>query len=119
MYFWRGGYEVGYTVETTLIYFEQQYPSIDACIRLHNFIVDFREENKKQTPLEELEKVLFDKDCILFLSLNPEIDNFGVRGSDNGIQFVGRPTKRESESHKAGGEIRNQITSEVRESKYV
>ena len=92
---------------------------IDACIRLHNFIVGFCEENKEQTPLEELEKVLFDKDYVLFLSLNPEIDNFGVLGGDNEIRPKGKPKKHESESRKAGGEIRNHITSEVRESKNV
>ena len=90
---------------------------IDACIRLHNFIVDFREENKRKTPLEELEKVLFDKDYVLFLSLNPEIDNFGILGGDNKIRPKVRPKKHESKSCKAGGEIRNHITSKVRESK--
>ena len=61
------------------------------------------------TPLEELDKVLFDEDCLLFLSLNPENDNFGALSGDNKIQSVGRPSKRESELLKAGGEIRNQI----------
>ena len=49
----------------------------------------------------------------------PEIDNFVVLGGDNELQSVGRPNKRESESRKAGGEIRNQLTSEVRENKFI
>ena len=91
---------------------------IDAWIWLHNFIVGFREENQKRAPLEELDKPLFEKDCLLFLSLNPEIVNFGVLGGDNELQSTGRPNKRESESRKAGGEIRNQSTPEVRDNKY-
>ena len=64
-------------------------------------------------------KKYIDKDCLLFLSLNPEIDNFGVLGGDSEIQSVGRPSKSASESRKAGGGICYQITSEVRENKSV
>ena len=40
---------------------------IDACLRLHNFIVDFREENQELTAMQELEKVVFQEDSVRFL----------------------------------------------------
>jgi len=45
---------------------------IDACLRLHNLIVDFREENQELTAMQLLEKEVFQEESIRFLSLNPD-----------------------------------------------
>ena len=49
---------------------------IDACLRLHNFIVDFREDNRQQTAVEELDKVVFEDDCRWFRAVNPDLENY-------------------------------------------
>ena len=91
---------------------------IDACLRLHNFIVDFREDNRQRTALEELDKVVFEDDCRRFRAVNLDLENYGVFGGDDEPQIRGRPTNNESISRKAGFDIRSGITSEVKRNKY-
>ena len=54
----------------------------------------------------------------MFLSLNPDMDNFGVFGGDNKPQSFGRQNNNESQSRKAGDDC-SEITLEVKQNKYV
>lgn len=65
---------------------------IDACLRLHKFIVDFQEVNQKLTAMQLLEKEIFPEDSIRFLSLNLDLENNGVFSAKQEIQLDGRPT---------------------------
>ena len=91
---------------------------IDACLRLHNFIVDFREDNRQRTAVEELDKVVFEDDCQRFRAVNPDLEDYGVFGGHYKPQARGRPTNNESVSRKAGLDIRNAVTSEVKRNNY-
>lgn len=83
---------------------------IDACMRLHNFIVDFREEHSDVGPDREI----FDEDCRRFMAVNPDLDFDGVVGGDDeekrdsdGNKLVGgRPTNLEVECRKYGKSLR-------------
>ena len=55
---------------------------INACLRLHNFIVDLREENQELTAMQLSEKEVFQEDSIQFLSLNPDLQHNGVIGAE-------------------------------------
>ena len=89
---------------------------IDACLRLHNFIVDFREETSSAT----LEHSLSDEDCRQFLAVHPECRNTGVFGGEdeekrdeNGDRLVGgRPPKREQASKAYGKQLRVMLRDE-------
>ena len=91
---------------------------IDACFRLHNFIVDYREDNLQTTPLQQLEKVVFEDDYKNFLVSHPDISNYGIMDGHDELQQRGRPTVDETESRKVGLEIRNEIVSEVEKNNY-
>jgi hypothetical protein len=95
---------------------------IDACLRLHNFIVDYREERRHLSGLDELERIVFHDEYRRFLLCNPDLDNFGVYGGDdeqhldeNGQPFVprGRPLVEETLSREAGMTRRNEICENI------
>ena len=54
---------------------------IDACMQMHNFIVDFREA----TNPDSIEKAVFDEDCRRFSATNPGLDEGGVHGGEEDI----------------------------------
>ena len=91
---------------------------IDACFRLHNFIVDYREDNLQTTRLQQLEKVVFEDDYNNFLVSHPDISNYGIMDGHDELQQRGRPTVDERASRKVGLEIRNEIVSEVKKNNY-
>ena len=53
---------------------------IDACLRLYNFIVDYREDNREVTAAIALERMVFTDDYNWFLSLHPNMEFYGVLG---------------------------------------
>lgn len=93
---------------------------IDACMRLHNFIVDFREEQRYG--LDTMEHSVFDDDCRRFLAIHPAVDA-GVHGGEEddrldveGNKLVGgRPNKEESESNKYGKNLRQMLCNHIRD----
>ena len=91
---------------------------IDACLRLHNFIVDYREDNKEVTASISLERMVFKDDYDRFLSLNQPMNNYGVHNDNELNQLAGRPTTAESQSQQKGIDIRNDIASTVKENNY-
>ena len=91
---------------------------IDACLRLHNFIVDYREDNKEVTAAISLERMVFKDDYDRFLSINPTLENYGIQGDSLEAKSAGRPSIDESQCRKTGIEICNDITSSIKESNY-
>ena len=75
---------------------------IDACLRLHNFIVDYREDNKEVTAAIALERMVFKDDYDRFLSINPRVENYGVQGDSEEAKSGGRPSVDESQSRQTG-----------------
>ena len=65
-------------------------------MRVHNFIVDFRENTKKTTVIEEIEQEVFDDDVRRFLAVHPNVDDSGVhRGEeDERLDAEGNPLAR-------------------------
>jgi hypothetical protein len=100
---------------------------IDACFRLHNFIIDYREKNNKPTAFDRLEESIFNDEYERFLVTRNCTDGFGIDLADdeqilddNGEtirNMVGRPRKDETESRQAGVEIRNDICERIKQLK--
>lgn len=94
---------------------------IDACMRMHNFIVDFRESNMITTSLDRLDKDVFDEDCRRFLQMNMDICSVGVHGGEEdmrrderGDRFIGgRPLLTETEARKIGMAMKDAIRDEL------
>ena len=70
---------------------------VDACMRMHNFIVDFQKANV----INAVDKILFDEDCRRFLAVQSNVESMmGANGREdeircdyNGNPYVGgRPT---------------------------
>lgn len=57
---------------------------IDAAVRLHNFIVDFREENKETAMMVAIERGVFDDDVRRFLAVRQNHKDSGVHGGEEG-----------------------------------
>ena len=91
---------------------------IDVCLRLRNFIVDYREDNKEVTTAIALERMVFKDDYDRCLSINPTLENYGVQGDSEEAKSGRRPSIDESQCRKTGIEIRNGITSNVKENNY-
>jgi len=51
---------------------------IDACIRLHNFIVDFREKKQEPTPLQQMDREVYEDETERFLAVNRDLINYGI-----------------------------------------
>ena len=110
---------MGYIVEATLIFMKHNTQVIDACLRLHNFIVDFREENQELTAMQLLEKEVFQEDSIRFLSLNPDLQNNGVIGAEQETQLGGRPTNNDVLCRSTGVDIRNTMKTRIEQQRFV
>ena len=95
---------------------------IDACMRLHNFIVEYRERASVDDSVYERD--IFDDDCRRFLAVTPDFLQGGIHGGEDEVvrdaNFEpyrgGRPTRAELESENIGREwrdgIRNSITAQ-------
>jgi len=88
---------------------------IIACSCLHNFIVDFREENQELTAMQLLEKEVFQEDSIRFLSLNPDLENNSFIGAEQETQLGRRPTNNNILCHSTGVDIRNNMKTRIGE----
>ena len=90
-------------------------------MRLHNFIVDFRENTRDTTIMEGIEREVFDDDVRRFLAVQPNVDESGVHGGDEDERLDaegnpltgGRPYKAEVESKNFGTEFRTQICEDI------
>ena len=93
---------------------------IDACMRLHNFIVEHR--NDELSFRQSLDFEIFDDDCRRFYAVNPFLDNEGVyrgeedvrRNEDGSILMGGRPNWAEAVSTDIGKDWRNRHRDEIR-----
>ena len=93
---------------------------IDACLRLHNFIVDFREDNEELTAMQELEKEVFQEDSIRFLSMNPDNENNGVFGAEQETtQIGGRPNNDEILCRSSSVDIRNTMNNRIEQHRFI
>ena len=92
---------------------------IDACLHLHNFIVDWRLQSSPPSP-ESFERSVFDEDCGRFLAVHPECRFGGMFGGEdeerwdgNGNKLVGgRPANRELQSKAHGKQMRYLLRDE-------
>ena len=90
---------------------------IDACMRLHNFIVDFHKNEMLTTCFDQLDKDVFDEDCRRFLQSNMNVSSVGVHGGEEeeriderGNRLVGgRPLSAETKAREIGMAMRNAI----------
>ena len=96
---------------------------IDACMRMHNFIVDFHDATKPDI----IEKDVFDNDCQQFLATNPGLDEGGVHGEEedicqdvNGARSVGkRPVADDSNATVHRKAWRDSLRNEIAWQKFV
>jgi hypothetical protein len=91
---------------------------IDACMRLHNFIVDFREEHEpSSTGISAVDKNVFTEDCRRFMAGQSGVGRVGVHGgerevrrNEDGTVFQGgRPSQIESQTTKEGKDFRDRL----------
>jgi hypothetical protein len=104
---------------------------IDACMRLHNFIVDFREAEQNTSASMEIDRVVFDDDCRRFLATilesGDEVFDGGVHGGEQEIRRNndfetsqgGRPKRNEAESEQVGRRFRDSIRDEIKRQRLV
>ena len=91
---------------------------IDVCMRLHNFIVDHRNNQNFSTSMD---RAIFDDDCRRFFAVNPFMDDIGVRGGeddirrdeDGGVQRGGRSTRAETASTDYGRRWRDEHRDDI------
>ena len=100
---------------------------IDACMRLHNFIVDWREENVVAASASEVDLSIFDEDHRRFMAVYPSIDNIGVHGGEeddcldeNGNRLRGgRPSNMHKEVTDLGIKVRQTLCDDIARKKLV
>jgi|EP00979_Chaetoceros_neogracilis_P009196 hypothetical protein len=106
---------------------KQNIQIIDACLRLHNFIVDYREAQKQPTALDELERTVFGNDCARFYAVNPRLEHYGIVGGEDEIRRNaegaeidgrGRPFADETDSRDSGIQLRNDLRDEIKRRGY-
>lgn len=100
---------------------------VDATMRLHNFIVDYRLAHQVLSGMDELERSLFDDDCRRFLATETNVGSFGVAGgeqevrrdADGNVSRGGRPRKLDSQLTDMGKRIRNALRDKIRSGGHV
>ena len=103
----------------------QNFRVIDAAMRLHNFIVDFRENTKESTIMEEIEREVFDDGVRRFLDVHPNVEDSGVhigeeyeRLDAEGSPLTGRrPFKAEVESKEFCMEFRKKVSEDIKQNR--
>ena len=91
---------------------------IDACMRLHNFIVDSRNDESFGTSLD---REVFDDDCRRFFAINAFVDDDGVRGGEDDVRRDeegntvrgGRSSRVEAQSTMLGKRWRDMHRDEI------
>jgi hypothetical protein len=81
---------------------------IDACLRLHNFII----ENSNVNFMDSIDKEVFDEECRRFFSIHPDIAE-GVDGGDMNDSRPGRPTRQEANAASVGRDWRDLIRDDI------
>jgi len=56
--------------------------TIDACLRLHNFIVDYRESHLIEGTDQSVDRETFDEDCRRFMARQAKVGRVGVDGGE-------------------------------------
>jgi len=101
---------------------------IDACMRLHNFIVDWREEKSATAMLSvETERSIFDEDHRRFMAAYPDFDDCGVHGGEEDIRLDsngnplagGRPSSLSKEVTDLGRNVRQELCNDIARKKLV
>ena len=83
---------------------------IDACMRLHNFIIDHRMSSA--SPLAS-DSAFYSADCLKFITANPE-EIVGTFGNGRiGRNFRGRPSNVEVRLKSAGDALRDQLNEKM------
>ena len=89
---------------------------IDACMRLHNFIVD----NRQSSNMDLIDREIFDDECRLFYAVHPAYDegvNSGEedvrRDKDGHVSRGGRPSNTEKNCSNLGKTLRNMLRDEI------
>jgi hypothetical protein len=81
---------------------------IDACLWLHNFIL----ENSNHGFTDSVNKEVFDEDCRCFFTIHLDIPE-GVEGGELDTQRGGRPCRSEAMSATVGKEWGDLICNEI------
>ena len=111
--FWK---ELEYSLETNCTI-------IDVCMRLHNFIVEYRNGSNR---MDALDRDIFDDDSRRFYAVNPSCHE-GVSGGEDDIRLDehgnvlrgGRPSNVEKDSSEWGKNWRNVIRDEIARQKLI
>ena len=98
---------------------------IDACMRLHNFIIDFCLNNELPTTSEYIDRKIFDEDCRRFLASSIDTTYFGIQGGEDGVKMNaygkifsgGKPFPEDLISNKKGEKLRNFLCNEIKRRK--
>ncbi len=95
---------------------------IDACMQMHNFIVDFWEQTIQSKSIDLVDRSMFDNECRRYLSINLNKEyEVGVYGRELDICWNenfeplqgGRPNRKETESEVVGKQWQNKIRDEI------
>ncbi len=81
---------------------------IDACFRMHNFIV----QHRGGSVIDECDREIFNEDCRRFFAVNPDIRE-GIIGGESDARQGGRPQTLESNSSLLGKEWREKLCTEI------
>lgn len=100
---------------------------VDATMRLHNFIVDYRLAHQVRSGMDELEISLFTDDCRRFLATEMNVGSFGVAGGENevrrdsegNISRGGRPRRHDVELTNMGRRIRDALRDKIKSGGHV
>ena len=87
--------------------------AIDGAMRLHNFIVNYREKHNKSSSDKDLD--MFDDECLDFMTAHPDeiIGTYSGTMSDDSVRKpVGRPTKLRRMGKEWRDKLRNRMKQE-------
>lgn len=88
---------------------------IDVCMRLHNFIVEHRDD---RNTMDGLDREVFDDDCRRFYAVNPMVSE-GINGGEDDIRGSGRPTNAEKDSSEWGKRWRDEIKDDISQQRLI
>lgn len=92
---------------------------IDACMRLHNFIVDWREVNIS-ADVDDVDRQIFEEDHKRFMSAYPTFDAAGVHGGEEErTNARGRSTNFTKEITEFGRKVRQIICDNIKAKRLV
>ena len=89
---------------------------IDACFRVHNFIVTHRQG--EESTMDPCDFDVFDEDSRRFFSIHLDVSE-GVDGGEREIRHGGRPQRSETQSTVLGTEWRNKYRDEIQRQRLI